>query len=153
VLTFQKNYVLVKNVLNPSSCTAISWWHFSWSSYLIYFFRTLGCLAYTSLVCPILEYGAVCWDPYRECQISALDRVQSKAAKFVRHLGGSYWESLAQCRKIARMCALYKAYTGERAWKAIGDKLRATSYLSRVDHYLKIKARKQRTYREILFCE
>jgi hypothetical protein len=23
-------------------------------------------LAYTSLVCPILEYGASCWDPYRE---------------------------------------------------------------------------------------
>jgi hypothetical protein len=25
-------------------------------------------------------------------------------------------------RKIARICALFKAYTGERAWKAIGDK-------------------------------
>jgi hypothetical protein len=46
-------------------------------------------LAYASLVCPILEYGAVCWDPYRECQISALDRVQNKAAKFVHHSGGS----------------------------------------------------------------
>jgi hypothetical protein len=33
-------------------------------------------LAYTSLVRPILEYGAACWDPYRECQINALDRVQ-----------------------------------------------------------------------------
>jgi len=32
-------------------------------------------LAHTSLVRPILEYGAVCWDPYREFQISALDRV------------------------------------------------------------------------------
>jgi hypothetical protein len=28
-------------------------------------------LAYTSLVRPILEYGAACWDPYRECHISA----------------------------------------------------------------------------------
>ena len=28
-------------------------------------------LAYTSLVRPILEYGAACWDPYREYQISA----------------------------------------------------------------------------------
>ena len=33
-------------------------------------------LAYMQLVCPILEYGAVCWDPYREGQISVLDRVQ-----------------------------------------------------------------------------
>jgi hypothetical protein len=39
-------------------------------------------LAQTSLVRPILEYGAACWDPYRACQISALDRVQNKAAIF-----------------------------------------------------------------------
>jgi hypothetical protein len=37
-------------------------------------------LAYTSLVRPILEYGAACWDPYRQCQINALDRVQKKVA-------------------------------------------------------------------------
>ena len=43
------------------------------------------------------------------------------------------------------MCALYKAYTGERAWKTIGDRLEAPSYLSRVDHHWKIRARKQRT--------
>jgi hypothetical protein len=43
------------------------------------------------------------------------------------------------------MCALYKAYTGERAWKAIGDRLQLPSYLSRVDHYWKTRARKQRT--------
>jgi hypothetical protein len=59
-------------------------------------------LAYTSLVRPILEYGAASWDPYRECRISALDRVQNKAAKFVHHSGGSDWESLAQRRKRAR---------------------------------------------------
>jgi len=87
-------------------------------------------LAYTSLVRPILEYGAACWDPYRECQISALDCVQNKAAKFARHSGGSDWKSLAQRMKIARMCALYKAYTGDRAWKAIGDRLEAPSYLT-----------------------
>jgi hypothetical protein len=43
------------------------------------------------------------------------------------------------------MCAPFKAYTGERAWKTIGDRLHAPSYLSRVDHYGKIIARKQRT--------
>jgi hypothetical protein len=77
--------------------------------------------------------------------MSALDREQNKAAKFAHHSGISDLESLAQRRKIARMCALYKAYTGERAWKAIGDRLQAPSYLSRVDHYWKIRARKQRT--------
>jgi len=29
-----------------------------------------------SLVCPILEYGEACWDPYREGQIILLDTVQ-----------------------------------------------------------------------------
>jgi len=41
------------------------------------------------------------------------------------------------------MCALHKAYTGERAWKVIGDRLQGPSYLSRVTHYWKIRARKQ----------
>jgi hypothetical protein len=43
------------------------------------------------------------------------------------------------------LCALYKAYSGDRAWKTIGDRLQAPSYLRRVDHHLKIRARKQRT--------
>ena len=71
-------------------------------------------LAYRSLVRPTIEYGAACCDPYRECQIRALDRVQNKAAKFTHYSGGSNWESLARRRKMARICALYKAYTGDR---------------------------------------
>ena len=82
-------------------------------------------LAYTSLVRPILEYGAACWNPYRECQINVLDRVQKKAAKSGHHTSGLVRESLAQRRKRARMYALFKAHTGERAWKAIGDRLLA----------------------------
>jgi hypothetical protein len=35
--------------------------------------RNTKSLAYTSLVHLILEYGAVCWDPYRIGQIDALD--------------------------------------------------------------------------------
>jgi len=104
--------------------------------------KSLACM---SLVCPILEHGAACWDPYRECQISALDCVQNRAAKFAHHSGGSDWESLAKRRKTARMCELYKAYTSERVWKAIGDRLQAPSYLSRVDHHWKVRARKYRT--------
>jgi hypothetical protein len=36
----------------------------------------------------------------------------------------SDWENVAQRRTIARLCALCKAYYGERAWKAIRDRLR-----------------------------
>jgi hypothetical protein len=74
-------------------------------------------LAYTTLVRPILEYGAACWDPYREGQIRALGRVQKKAAKFAYHTNESNWETLSQRRMISRTCALFKAYSGERAWR------------------------------------
>jgi hypothetical protein len=102
-------------------------------------------LAYTSLVRPILEYGAVCWDPHREGQVSALNRVQNSAAKFAHNTNETGWETLAQRRRIARICALFKAYTGTRAWKAIGDRLLKPCYLSRDDHNRKIRTRKQRT--------
>ena len=63
-------------------------------------------LAYTSLVRPILECGAACWDPYREGQIHALDWVQNKAAKFACNTNESNWETLTQRRKISHMCCL-----------------------------------------------
>ena len=91
-------------------------------------------LAYISLVRPILEYGAACWDPYSEGQISALDRVQKKAAKFAHHTSSPNWETLASRRKLSRICALFKVYSRERAWKPIGDRLERPHYLSRVDH-------------------
>jgi len=53
-------------------------------------------LAYRALVRPILEYGAVCWDPYREGQVSALNWVQKRAAKFANNINESGWETLAQ---------------------------------------------------------
>jgi hypothetical protein len=103
--------------------------------------------AYMSLVRPFLEYGAACWDPYREGQINALDSVQKKAAKFARHKNSQNWETLVSRRKLSRICAFFKAYSGERAWKLIGDRLKWPQYLSRVDHERKIRSRKQRTDR------
>jgi hypothetical protein len=51
-------------------------------------------LAYATLFRPILEYGAACWDPYREGQIYALERMQKKADKFAYHMSESNWETL-----------------------------------------------------------
>ena len=98
-----------------------------------------------SLVRPILEYGAVCRNPYREGQITALDRVQKKAVKFAHHTNSLNWETLVSRRKLSRICALFKAYSGERAWEVIGDKLQRPHYQSRVDHERKIRGRRQRT--------
>ena len=70
-------------------------------------------LAYTALVRPKLEYGAVCWDPYREGQVSALNRVQKRAAKFANNIKESGWETLAQRRLVARLCALSRHTPGD----------------------------------------
>jgi hypothetical protein len=100
-------------------------------------------LAYMSLECLILEYGAPCWDPYRKGQINSLDRVQKKAAKFAHHKNSPIWETLASRRKLSCTCALFKAYYGERTWKPIGDRLKRPHYLSRVDHERKIRSRRE----------
>jgi hypothetical protein len=71
---------------------------------------------------------------------NALDRVQKKAAKFAHHRNDSNSETLTERRKIARLCALFKAYTGEQAWKAIGDRSQAPLYLSRGGHSRKLGA-------------
>jgi hypothetical protein len=81
-------------------------------------------LAYMSLVLPILEYWAACWDPYIEGQKSALDRVQKKRPNFDYHTNSSKWETLASRRKLFRLCALFKSHSGERAWMAIGERLK-----------------------------
>ena len=99
-------------------------------------------LAYKSPVCPIREYGAACWDQNRKGQITALDRVQKKAAKFAHHKNSPNWETLALRRKLSCICALFKAYSGECAWKPIGDRLERPHYLSRVDHERKIRSRR-----------
>jgi hypothetical protein len=94
---------------------------------------------------PILEYGASCWDLNRDGQINALDPVQKKAAKFANHTKDSSWETLAQRRKIARICAVFIANTGEGASKSIGDRVQGPCCQSRDDYDRKISARKQRT--------
>ena len=51
-----------------------------------------------------------------------LDRVQKKDTQLTNHTKDSDWETLAQCRTITRLCAVFKAYSGERARKAIRDR-------------------------------
>jgi len=71
--------------------------------------------------------------------------VKKKASQFTNHTKDSDLETLAQHRTIANLCKLSKAYSGERGWKAICDKLQLNYYMSRVDHVWKIRDRKQRT--------
>ena len=69
---------------------------------------------------------------------------QFEAAKFANNIVELGWEILAQRRLTARICALFKVYTGGRAWKSIGSRLLKPCYLRREDHNRKIRTRKQR---------
>ena len=75
--------------------------------------------AYTTLVRSKLEYGCEAWDPHFKKDISSLERVQRKAARFcsnnyqptgmLRDLG---WFSLETRRTIARLNLMYKICFG-----------------------------------------
>ena len=73
-------------------------------------------LAYAALVRPILEYGVVCWDPYREGQVSALRKVQKRAAKCANNINESGWETLAHIDSL-NMCPFQGTHRGERLGK------------------------------------
>jgi hypothetical protein len=51
---------------------------------------------------------------------------------------------LGNLDRAQEVCALFKAYTGERASKAVGDRLQTPYHLGRGDHGKKIRSRKQR---------
>ena len=76
---------------------------------------------------------------------STFNRAKKIAATFANNINESGWETLAQRRLIARICGLCKAYSGRRAWKAIGDRILKSCHLSGDDHNRKIRTRKQRT--------
>jgi len=65
--------------------------------------------------------------------------IQFYSIQYTNHTKNSDWETSAQHSTITHLCALFKAYSGERASKAIRDRL------SSVDHVRKIRDRKQRT--------
>jgi hypothetical protein len=89
----------------------------------------------------------VCWDPFREGELRALNRVQKRAAKFANNINESGWETLALQRLKARMCAILKTYTGRRDWKAIGGRFLKPCYLSRDHHNLKIRTKKTKKHK------
>jgi hypothetical protein len=85
--------------------------------------RTLKETAYKTLVRSITEYSCTVWNPHLKGDISTLEAVQRRAARFVMHnyswessvtemmetLG---WQSLEQRRREARLVLMYKVVHG-----------------------------------------
>ena len=76
-------------------------------------------LLFKSLVRPILEYASSAWDPYTQTEISQLEAVQRRAARFVK---GDYrqtsstsqmlkdlgWPTLQQRRSDTKLLMVYR---------------------------------------------
>jgi hypothetical protein len=87
------------------------------------------------------EQGMISSAENFDCSETELPAVPAVRTVQTRH----GWETLSQRRKTARICALFKAYSGEWAWKFIGDRLQRPNYLSKIEHDWKIRNRRQRT--------
>ena len=82
--------------------------------------------AYISLIRPTLEYASTCWDPYNKTQITALESVQRKAARFIANdhrkttsvtalLDKFELPTLQQRREASRLSMMYKIHHREVA--------------------------------------
>ena len=80
-------------------------------------------VAYTSLVRPKLEHASAAWDPFLKKDISALERVQHKAALFCSQNYNRYasvtdmikdlgWATLETRRRQSRLTLMYKLTHG-----------------------------------------
>ena len=79
--------------------------------------------AYFSLIRSFMEYGATVWDPYQKYNSDKVERVQRRAARFVKSRYSRYssvsdmlyvlgWTPLSQRRQEARLILFYKIING-----------------------------------------
>jgi hypothetical protein len=106
-----------------------------------------------SLVRPILEYGAACWDPCIKGQINALDRVQTKASPFTNHTKDSDWETLAQRMKIAHLCTLLKHTLGNRHGKLYVTVCKGLTVWVGLIMFGKLGTGRKHGYQELFLCK
>ena len=79
--------------------------------------------AYFSLIRSFMEYGATVWDPYQKYNSDKIERVQRRAAMFVKSRYSRYssvsdmldvlgWTLLSQWRQEAQLFLFYKIING-----------------------------------------
>ena len=88
--------------------------------------------AYISLVRPHLEYAAAAWDPYLVGDCKQLERVQRRAARFVKRdyrsttsvsslISQLGWQTLFDRRRNSRLSLMYKSLHGLAGISACGS--------------------------------
>jgi len=109
--------------------------------------RDTKCMAYTSLVRPLLEYGSAVWDPYLQKDTWNIEMVQRRAARWVESdygynssvssmLSNLQWPTLQHRRYITRLKLLYNMIHDSSAIK-IPNYFTSTNYPTRRNHPLR----------------
>ena len=86
--------------------------------------QSIKVTAYNTLVRPVLEYACCSWDPFRRGDVSMIEAVQRKAARFclndykqlssvTQMLEDLKWTSLEDRRKEARLKLMHKIMNGD----------------------------------------
>jgi hypothetical protein len=88
-----------------------------------------------SLVRPIPEYGAVCSDPHREGQVSALKQLQGRATKFANEILNNKRTSNAE-RNMFHTILVY-AYHIISSYHALKIKCQKLPHTVRCNHFCK----------------
>ena len=119
--------------------------------------------AYISLVRSVLEYSSTVWDPYLEGDIQRLEKIQRKAARFVKKdyqrtssvtamLDDLGWETLQKRRMCNRLAMMYKI-TNKQVAIPPNDHIEFNTRTIRNKHcaQLKVKQTSTETYRNSFF--
>lgn len=104
------------------------------------------CLAYISIVRPLLEYGSAVWDPYLQKDIHSIEMVQRRAARWVKSdyqynssvtsmLNDLQWPSLQHRRYVTRLKLFYNIVNSSSAL-SIPNHFMNTTYPTRHHHPL-----------------
>ena len=130
VRIFADDCLIYRNIKNKQDLNLLENWGNTWGMR----FNVLRCnlngcpdklkqTAYFSLIHSFMEYGATVWDPYQKYHSNTVERVQRRAARFVKSRYTRYssfsdmpnefgWLPLSQRRKEAGLILFYKIING-----------------------------------------
>ena len=105
--------------------------------------------AYFSLIHSFMEYGTTVWDPYQKYISDKVERVQRRAARFVKSRYSRYssvsdmldvlgWTPLSQRRQEARLILFYEIINGLAQVPFKGVLVEAYTLLTRVPYHVDV---------------